>query len=40
MMDFPIAGVTLSPILLTVIGFLVGVLGGIFGSEAASSPDR
>lgn len=30
-MDFPIAGVTVDPIALVVIGFLVGVLGGFFG---------
>ncbi len=30
-MDFPITGVNISPILLVVIGFLVGVLGGFFG---------
>lgn len=30
-MEFPIAGVTIDPIALVVIGFLVGVLGGFFG---------
>jgi len=30
-MEFPIAGVTVNPILLAGIGFLVGVLGGFFG---------
>ena len=30
-MDFPITGVTINPIFLIVIGFLVGVLGGFFG---------
>ena len=30
-MNFPIAGVTVDPIALVVIGFLVGVLGGFFG---------
>jgi len=30
-MDFPVAGVTVSPLLLTIIGFLVGILGGFFG---------
>jgi uncharacterized membrane protein YfcA len=30
-MDFPIAGVTVSPILLALLGFVVGVLGGFFG---------
>lgn len=30
-MEFPIAGVTVSPFLLVGIGFLVGVLGGFFG---------
>jgi len=30
-MDFPIAGVTINPILLAGIGFLVGILGGFFG---------
>jgi uncharacterized membrane protein YfcA len=30
-MDFPIAGVTVNPILLAGIGFLVGILGGFFG---------
>lgn len=30
-MEFPIAGVTVDPIALVVIGFLVGVLGGFFG---------
>ncbi len=30
-MDFPVAGVTVDPILLAGIGFLVGVLGGFFG---------
>lgn len=30
-MEFPIAGVTVSPILLVSIGFVVGILGGFFG---------
>lgn len=30
-MEFPIAGVTISPLLLAGIGFLVGILGGFFG---------
>ncbi len=30
-MEFPVAGVTINPILLAGIGFLVGVLGGFFG---------
>ena len=30
-MDFPISGVTISPLLLAGIGFLVGILGGFFG---------
>lgn len=30
-MDFPISGVTINPLLLVVIGFLVGALGGFFG---------
>jgi uncharacterized membrane protein YfcA len=30
-MEFPIAGVTVNPLLLASIGFLVGVLGGFFG---------
>jgi uncharacterized membrane protein YfcA len=30
-MEFPIAGVTINPILLAGIGFLVGILGGFFG---------
>ncbi len=30
-MEFPIAGVTVSPLFLVIIGFLVGVLGGFFG---------
>ena len=30
-MEFPIAGVTVNPLLLTGIGFLVGILGGFFG---------
>ena len=30
-MDFPVAGVTVDPLLLAGIGFLVGVLGGFFG---------
>ena len=30
-MEFPIAGVTVNPLLLAGIGFLVGVLGGFFG---------
>lgn len=30
-MEFPIAGVTVSPFLLVAIGFMVGVLGGFFG---------
>lgn len=30
-MEFPIAGVTINPLLLAGIGFLVGVLGGFFG---------
>lgn len=30
-MEFPIAGVTVSPLFLITIGFLVGVLGGFFG---------
>jgi len=30
-MDFPIAGVTVNPLLLAGIGFLVGILGGFFG---------
>ncbi|MDX1614843.1 MAG: sulfite exporter TauE/SafE family protein [Candidatus Promineifilaceae bacterium] len=30
-MEFPIAGVTISPLLLIAIGFVVGVLGGFFG---------
>jgi uncharacterized protein len=30
-MDFPIAGVTVNPVLLAGIGFLVGILGGFFG---------
>lgn len=30
-MDFPIAGVRVNPLLLTGIGFLVGILGGFFG---------
>ena len=30
-MEFPIAGVVVNPILLVVIGFLVGILGGFFG---------
>jgi uncharacterized membrane protein YfcA len=30
-MEFPISGVTVNPILLVVIGFLVGILGGFFG---------
>ena len=30
-MYFPLAGVTISPILLAGIGFLVGILGGFFG---------
>lgn len=30
-MDFPITGVTINPLFLIVIGFLVGVLGGFFG---------
>lgn len=30
-MNFPIAGVTVDPIALVVIGFLVGILGGFFG---------
>lgn len=30
-MEFPIAGVTVDPIALVIIGFLVGILGGFFG---------
>lgn len=30
-MDFPIAGVTISPLLLAGIGFIIGILGGFFG---------
>ena len=30
-MEFPIAGVTISPLALVGIGFLVGILGGFFG---------
>jgi hypothetical protein len=30
-MEFPIAGVTVNPLLLAGIGFLVGILGGFFG---------
>ena len=30
-MEFPIAGITVNPILLAGIGFLVGILGGFFG---------
>ncbi|WP_420644789.1 sulfite exporter TauE/SafE family protein [Candidatus Leptofilum sp.] len=30
-MDFPISGVTISPLFLVIIGFLVGILGGFFG---------
>jgi len=30
-MEFPVAGVTVSPLLLAGIGFLVGILGGFFG---------
>ena len=30
-MEFPIAGVTISPLALAGIGFLVGILGGFFG---------
>lgn len=30
-MDFPIAGVTINPLVLVGIGFLVGILGGFFG---------
>ncbi len=30
-MEFPIAGVTINPLLLSGIGFLVGILGGFFG---------
>lgn len=30
-MEFPIAGVTVNPLLLTGIGFVVGILGGFFG---------
>lgn len=30
-MDFPIAGVTINPLVLISIGFLVGILGGFFG---------
>ncbi|MEN8098271.1 MAG: sulfite exporter TauE/SafE family protein [Chloroflexota bacterium] len=30
-MEFPIAGVTVSPVLLAAIGFVVGLLGGFFG---------
>jgi len=30
-MDFPISGVTVNPVLLAGIGFLVGILGGFFG---------
>jgi uncharacterized membrane protein YfcA len=30
-LDFPISGVTISPILLAGIGFMVGILGGFFG---------
>ena len=30
-MDFPISGVTINPLLLVSIGFLVGILGGFFG---------
>jgi uncharacterized membrane protein YfcA len=30
-MDFPISGVTINPLLLAGIGFLVGILGGFFG---------
>ena len=39
-MDFPISGVTVNPILLVVIGFLVGILGGFFGVGGGSSPGR
>ena len=31
MMDFPISGAHLSPLLLIVVGFVIGVLGGFFG---------
>jgi uncharacterized protein len=31
MMDFPIAGVTVNPLLLAGIGFMVGIMGGFFG---------
>jgi uncharacterized membrane protein YfcA len=31
MMEFPVAGVTVNPLLLAGIGFLVGILGGFFG---------
>ena len=30
-MDFPIAGVTINPIFLVILGFVIGVLGGFFG---------
>ena len=30
-MEFPIAGVTVNPLALAAIGFLVGILGGFFG---------
>ncbi len=30
-MDFPISGVTINPLALVAIGFLVGILGGFFG---------
>ena len=30
-MDFPIAGVTISPLVLIAIGFVVGIMGGFFG---------
>ena len=30
-MEFPITGVTINPLLLAGIGFLVGILGGFFG---------
>jgi uncharacterized membrane protein YfcA len=30
-MDFPISGITVDPLLLAGVGFLVGIMGGFFG---------
>lgn len=37
-MDFPITEVTINPLLLAGIGFMVGILGGFSASAGGSSP--